>query len=229
MVIDGAEVVKLPEPEGAYLVKNFMSVKEQLQIGYEALNHYINRPYRTNLDGTNGLYHKEEEMIEMEENEEAQIEEIKDEDGKVLYYFNEKIRMANLGYQYDWPHRSYPSTKVPIPPSITALTTKAAQLFNKLAEKEVEYRGEAVIVNYYKARDYMTGHLDDGEIDQENPIFSFCFGLSCVFLIGGPTREKQPVGVKLESGDLMIISGFSRICYHGVPRIIENSYPTPEI
>ena len=70
----------------------------------------------------------------------------------------------------------------------------------------------------------MTGHLDDGEIDQINPIFSFCFGLSCVFLLGGPTRETAPVAVKLEAGDLMIMSGYSRVCYHGVPRIIENSY-----
>jgi hypothetical protein len=27
-----------------------------MQIGFEALNYYINKPYRTNLDGTNGLY-----------------------------------------------------------------------------------------------------------------------------------------------------------------------------
>ena len=31
----------------------------------------------------------------------------------------------------------------------------------------------------------MIGHLDDGEEDQKNPIFSFNFGLSCVFLLGG--------------------------------------------
>lgn len=30
-------------------------------IGFEALNEYIFRPYRTNLDGTNGLYHENAE------------------------------------------------------------------------------------------------------------------------------------------------------------------------
>ena len=54
-----------------------------------------------------------------------------------------------------------------------------------------------MIVNYYKSKDYMTGHLDDGEIDQINPIFSFCFGLSCVFLLGGTTRETKPIAIKL--------------------------------
>ena len=71
--------------------------------------------------------------------------------------------MANLGYQYDWPHRSYPKTQVPIPASVSNLTKKAQQLYEKIANtKDIEYNGEAVIVNYYKPRDYMIGHLDDG-------------------------------------------------------------------
>lgn len=49
----------------------------------------------------------------------------------------------------------------------------------------------------------MTGHLDDGEEDQVNPIFSFCFGLSCVFLIGGERREVKPHAIRLDAGDLM--------------------------
>ncbi len=52
-------------------------------------------------------------------------------------------------------------------------------------------------MNYYKLKDYMTGHLDDGEEDQQNPIFSFCFGLGCVFLLGGRTRGTRPVAVNL--------------------------------
>jgi hypothetical protein len=37
--------------------------------------------------------------------------------------------MANLGYQYDWPHRSYPATKVPIPNSVKQLTNKAKLIY----------------------------------------------------------------------------------------------------
>ena len=54
----------------------------------------------------------------------------------------------------------------------------------------------------------MTGHLDDAEIDQTSPIYSFSFGLSCIFLIGGPTKETKPVSVQLNSGDL-----FSRLLF----------------
>ena len=56
-----------------------------------------------------------------------------------------------------------------------------------------------------------------------------------MFLIGGPTKEEKPTGVRLDSGDLMskiwfkiVMSQFSRKCYHGVPRIIQNSYKHDE-
>ncbi len=56
--IAGYKVYMLDEPEGAFLVKDFITVKDQYLVGFEALNQYIFRPYRTNLDGTNGLYHE---------------------------------------------------------------------------------------------------------------------------------------------------------------------------
>lgn len=56
MLVDGYNVYKIKEPAGAYLIKGFIDLSTQLQIGFEALNDYIRKPYRTNLDGTNGLY-----------------------------------------------------------------------------------------------------------------------------------------------------------------------------
>lgn len=113
--------------------------------------------------------------------------------------------MSNLGYQYDWPHRCYPSTSVAIPSSIVSLTKRASHLYSILSKQSISYYGEAVIVNYYKLKDYMTGHLDDGEEDQQNPIFSFCFGLSCVFLLGARTRQAKPLAINLDAGDLLSI------------------------
>ncbi len=43
----------------------------------------------------------------------------------------------------------------------------------------------------------MIGHLDDGEEDQINPIFSFNFGLSCVFLMGFPDKNIPPLALRL--------------------------------
>jgi alkylated DNA repair dioxygenase AlkB len=51
----------------------------------------------------------------------------------------------------------------------------------------------------------MTGHLDDAEYDQVSPIYSFSFGLSCVFLMGGMNKDLKPLAIRLDSGDLMSI------------------------
>ena len=77
----------------------------------------------------------------------------------------------------------------------------------------------------------MTGHLDDAEYDQVSPIYSFSFGLSCVFLMGAMNKDVKPLAVRLDSGDLLsnffvilVMSKNSRKCYHGVPRVIAGSY-----
>ena len=49
----------------------------------------------------------------------------------------------------------------------------------------------------------MTGHLDDAEYDQVSPIYSFSFGLSCVFLMGAMNKDVKPLAVRLDSGDLL--------------------------
>lgn len=151
--VEGAEVYAVEAPAGAYLVKRFMDVGQQYQIGFEAMNYFVHKPYRTNLDGTNGLYletkeeKQEREGEEVEENEEEKEKEaeegkkLEEGDGSSGYYFDERVRMANLGYQYDWPHRSYPKTQVPIPPSIQHLTTRAQQLFQRLCLHPVDYHG----------------------------------------------------------------------------------------
>ena len=50
--------------------------------------------------------------------------------------------------------------------------------------------------------------------------FYFSFGQSAVFLVGGRSKAVQPSALLLRSGDVVIMSGSSRLAYHGVPRII---------
>lgn len=87
-----------------------------------------------------------------------------------------------------------------------------------------QYNPEAVIINYYCDNNYMGGHLDDGEPDQIHPIVSFSLGLSCIFLIGGETKDVEPLAVCLNSGDLCVMSQESRRCFHGVPKVMKNSF-----
>jgi alkylated DNA repair protein alkB family protein 1 len=46
------------------------------------------------------------------------------------------------------------------------------------------------------------------------------FGQSAVFLLGGLSVDEKPIAMLIHSGDIVIMSGVSRLCYHGIPRIL---------
>lgn len=48
----------------------------------------------------------------------------------------------------------------------------------------------------------------------------FSFGQSAIFLLGGTTLDVKPTAMFLHSGDIVVMSKESRLCYHGVPKII---------
>jgi alkylated DNA repair protein alkB family protein 1 len=41
-----------------------------------------------------------------------------------------------------------------------------------------------------------------------------------VFLLGGHSVDEKPTAMLIHSGDIIIMSGVSRLCYHGIPRIL---------
>lgn len=49
----------------------------------------------------------------------------------------------------------------------------------------------------------------------------FCsFGQTAIFLLGGPSLDVAPTAMYIKSGDIVIMSGQSRKCYHGIPKIV---------
>lgn len=52
------------------------------------------------------------------------------------------------------------------------------------------------------------------------PVVSSSFGQSAVFLLGGVSRQDPPTAMYMHSGDVMVMSGQSRLLYHAVPRIL---------
>lgn len=46
------------------------------------------------------------------------------------------------------------------------------------------------------------------------------FGQSAIFLLGGLCRQDAPTAMYMHSGDVMLMSGQSRLLYHAVPRIL---------
>ena len=82
---------------------------------------------------------------------------------------------------------------------------------------------EAAIVNFYPKNTTMSGHLDDAELVMTEPIVSISLGCPAIFLFGGRTKETEPLRLLLESGDVVVMSGESRYCYHGIAMVLPHN------
>ncbi|WOH16649.1 hypothetical protein DCAR_0936207 [Daucus carota subsp. sativus] len=109
-------------------------------------------------------------------------------------------------YNVDLPHNK-------IPDLLSELAKKMAAPSMSLGE---EFQPEAAIVNYFGAGDMLGGHLDDMEADWSKPIVSMSLGCKAIFLLGGKSREDEPIAMFLRSGDIVLMAGEVRECFHGI-------------
>lgn len=65
------------------------------------------------------------------------------------------------------------------------------------------------------AGDVLGGHLDDVEKDMAQPIVSVSLGCPAIFLMGGPVKHVAPTALLLRGGDVVVLAGEARRCYHG--------------
>lgn len=79
----------------------------------------------------------------------------------------------------------------------------------------IEFEPDAALVNYYGKGHSICGHIDDAEFDLEQPIVSLSLGCPAIFLMGGETRDMTPTPILLCSGDVVVLGGHARKCYHG--------------
>lgn len=157
----------------------------------------------------------------------------------------DKLSWATAGYHYDWTTRSYnENMKSPMPPIMSALGSLFAELDPSLSptpppqgqrqghdqdsSNENEFTASASIVNYYSIKSNMGGHRDDLELDRTKPVVSISLGLPAVFLLGGKSKEEEPViGILVRPGDVMLLAGGSRLCFHGMARVIPKEVVLP--
>ncbi|MBC2772376.1 alpha-ketoglutarate-dependent dioxygenase AlkB [Rhizobium sp. AQ_MP] len=78
---------------------------------------------------------------------------------------------------------------------------------------------EACLVNFYADDAKMGLHQDRDETDFSAPVLSISLGNTCLFRIGGLARTDRTKSLKLESGDVFLLGGEGRLCFHGVDRI----------
>jgi alkylated DNA repair protein (DNA oxidative demethylase) len=131
------------------------------------------------------------------------------------------VRMTNLGrlgwvtdkgggYRYQSFH---PVTGKPWPPMPHLL------LNLWVAIAEYPEPPEACLVNVYNAEAKMGLHQDRDEKDFTAPVISISMGDTALFRWGGTTRGGKTQSIKLESGDVLVMGGESRLCFHGVDKV----------
>jgi alkylated DNA repair protein (DNA oxidative demethylase) len=78
---------------------------------------------------------------------------------------------------------------------------------------------QACLINFYADDAKMGLHQDKDEQDLRAPVVSVSLGNTCLFRIGGTTRTDSTQSLKLASGDVIVLGGDGRLCFHGVDRI----------
>ena len=124
------------------------------------------------------------------------------------------------GYRYDGRDPLTGMVWPAMPPAFRQLSVDAAN--------EAGYAGfdaDACLINRYEPGARLTLHQDRDERDYHAPIVSVSLGLAAVFLFGGASRKDRPRRMRLESGDVVVWGGASRLAYHGIAPLKDGEHP----
>ncbi|MBG6215901.1 alkylated DNA repair protein (DNA oxidative demethylase) [Arthrobacter sp. CAN_A6] len=111
------------------------------------------------------------------------------------------------------------ATVAPFPDSLSRLGQDAvAEAFGP--DHAADYRPDAALINFYDDAAKMGMHQDNEERSTA-PVVSLSLGDSCLFRFGNTENRNRPWhDVQLQSGDLFVFGGASRLAYHGVRQTI---------
>ncbi len=115
------------------------------------------------------------------------------------------------GYRYQPAH---PETGTPWP----AMPAAVRRVWDALAPEAPS--PQCCLVNWYLTEKARMGlHQDRDEADFTAPVVSISLGDPARFRIGGTTRKGKTHSVMLNSGDVMVLSGESRLAFHGIDHV----------
>lgn len=117
------------------------------------------------------------------------------------------------GYRYQPTHPATGHSWPPIPEALLALWREVSGY---------PHEPQACLVNFYDPAAKMGLHQDRDEKEFDAPVVSVSLGDTCLFRVGGMTRDAPTKSFKLQSGDVVVLGGEGRLAFHGVDRI----YPT---
>lgn len=142
-----------------------------------------------------------------------------------------KLEMACLGKHWSPVDYRYHETRtdhdgLPVSPYNKVLTEIATRHKGQTSYN-YGHDWDLCIINRYKSQNSTLGmHQDNSEsqkcLIQGHPVVSFSLGASCIFKIGGLRRTDPVIDVTLNSGDVLIFEGTSRLRYHGVVGLVDS-------
>jgi DNA alkylation damage repair protein AlkB len=129
-----------------------------------------------------------------------------------------------LTYTYEERRSDFDNLPAPeIPEALAALATTAAD------RAGFAMKPDLCIMNFYDRDSRMGVHQDKDEgrasIQAGIPIVSVSLGDTARFVVGGLTRKEPTAPIMLESGDVVVMGGPSRLRFHGVTRILPGTAP----
>jgi alkylated DNA repair protein (DNA oxidative demethylase) len=124
------------------------------------------------------------------------------------------------GYRYDAVDPLTGKAWPPMPAVFLSLADRAAS-----AAGFAGFVPDGCLINRYEPGTQLTLHQDKNERDFEAPIVSVSLGLPATFLFGGLQRSDRPRRIRLESGDVAVWGGASRLVYHGVAPLADGHHP----
>ncbi|KAK1429119.1 hypothetical protein QVD17_11321 [Tagetes erecta] len=156
-----------------------------------------------------------------------------------LNQYGEKLRLRMTCFGRNWdPITGYEKQDAPqknIPYELIHLANtsiKDAQAHLNLLPSNFELPSmspDMCLVNFYSCSGRLGIHQDCDESDDTLrkglPVVSFSVGDAAEFWYGHTRDENKLRRVILESGDVLIFGGKSRLIYHGVKKILTNTSP----
>jgi alkylated DNA repair protein (DNA oxidative demethylase) len=135
------------------------------------------------------------------------------------------VRSVGLGWHwkpYDYSRTAHDGTPVkPFPDWLGDLGRRALVA----ADLAQPYAPDVALINFYDAAAKMGMHQDRDELSPA-PVVSLSLGDAGVFRFGNTENRNRPwTDIELESGDLFVFSGASRLAFHGVTRIRPGTAP----
>lgn len=140
------------------------------------------------------------------------------------------VRTFSLGrhwvpYRYDDDEVVPPVPEWLLRAARSALSSAVAIDPAAASNDPARYTPDTALVNLYGRGATMGLHQDRDEASMA-PVVSLSLGDACTFRFGTPEHRGRPyTDVRLESGDLVVFGGPSRMAFHGVPKVFDGTAP----